>query len=147
MNRYVLGNSIAPTKNVITADAIKSMVWVGFTSESSDDDILNAGYVLLPALETEPAENEVLIADKNQAGEWTLSIVSADAWNETLKTTQLGVVARARRNKLLADSDWTQGKDIPDSISAPWAVYRQALRDVTSQEGFPTTINWPQKPA
>lgn len=147
MNRYVIGNSIAPTKNVISADAIKSMVWLGFTSESSNDDIVNAGYILLPALANEPAENEVLIADKNQAGEWTLSIVSKDAWNETLKTTQLGVLAKAQRNKLLAESDWTQGKDIPNSISTAWAPYRQALRDITSQEGFPTTINWPQKPA
>lgn len=52
---------------------------------------------------------------------------------------------RAERNQLLTASDWTQ---ISDSTAdkAAWATYRQALRDITTQEGFPTTIVWPDKP-
>jgi hypothetical protein len=50
---------------------------------------------------------------------------------------------RAERNTLLAQLDWTQGKDIPDSISIPAATYRQALRDITTQAGFPWEITWP----
>lgn len=53
---------------------------------------------------------------------------------------------RNQRDNMLAQCDWTQGKDIPDAVSAPWAVYRQALRDVTDQPGFPETITWPQPP-
>lgn len=53
---------------------------------------------------------------------------------------------RAERDRKLAESDWTQGKDIPDSISAPWAVYRQELRDITKQAGFPWEVVWPQEP-
>ena len=53
---------------------------------------------------------------------------------------------RSQRNQKLAESDWTQGKDIPDAVSQPWAVYRQALRDVPSQSGFPWDVQWPTQP-
>lgn len=53
---------------------------------------------------------------------------------------------RATRNRLLADCDWTQGKDISDEVSIPWAAYRQELRDVPAQEGFPSEVIWPDKP-
>lgn len=54
---------------------------------------------------------------------------------------------RVARNALLSACDWTQAKDIPDAISAPWATYRQALRDVPDQAGFPWTVEWPAQPA
>lgn len=53
---------------------------------------------------------------------------------------------RQERNALLKESDWTQGKDIPDSISIPWAQYRDALRNLPEQEDFPYNIEWPQRP-
>jgi hypothetical protein len=53
---------------------------------------------------------------------------------------------RADRNTRIAATDWTQGKDIPDNISSAWAAYRQALRDVPSQAGFPWTVQWPTQP-
>lgn len=54
---------------------------------------------------------------------------------------------RQDRNNRLASSDWTQMPDYSDLNKADWATYRQALRDITSQEGFPVSINWPAKPA
>ncbi len=53
---------------------------------------------------------------------------------------------RQRRTMLLKECDWTQSKDIPDDVSQPWAAYRQALRDITTQEGFPDSISWPLEP-
>lgn len=53
--------------------------------------------------------------------------------------------ARAERTSLLAASDWTQVADTPVDQSA-WATYRQALRDVTDQTGFPDAIAWPVAP-
>lgn len=53
---------------------------------------------------------------------------------------------RAQRNEKLAQTDWTQGKDIPENISSKWAAYRQALRDVPAQAGFPWTVQWPNDP-
>ena len=53
--------------------------------------------------------------------------------------------ARLTRDKLLLISDWTQVKDAPVDQAA-WAEYRQALRDLTEQEGFPENIVWPLSP-
>lgn len=53
--------------------------------------------------------------------------------------------ARKRRNKLLTASDWTQVIDAPVDQAA-WATYRQALRDISAQAGFPATVVWPTQP-
>ena len=60
--------------------------------------------------------------------------------------SEQAVKVRADRNTKLAECDWTQGKDIPDAVSQPWAVYRQALRDVPEQAGFPWDVKWPEQP-
>ena len=52
---------------------------------------------------------------------------------------------RQQRNDLLATCDWTQVADAPVDKDA-WAAYRQALRDITGQEGFPLSIDWPVAP-
>ena len=53
---------------------------------------------------------------------------------------------RVNRTLRLQASDWTQGKDIANEVSTAWATYRQALRDVPSQEGFPWNVTWPETP-
>lgn len=64
---------------------------------------------------------------------------------------ELAAQARARRNQLLAESDWTQLPDARAAMgaekAAEWDIYRQALRDITAQPGFPAEIVWPVKPA
>ena len=57
-------------------------------------------------------------------------------------------IALALRTQLLVNSDWTQLPDVPLSAEkkAQWATYRQALRDITDQSGFPDNINWPDIP-
>lgn len=56
--------------------------------------------------------------------------------------------ARTQRDALLGQTDWVvvrayeEGKPIPPQ----WATYRQALRDVPQQVGFPDNIQWPTKP-
>lgn len=58
---------------------------------------------------------------------------------------ELQAEARAQRNQLLAASDWTQVADAPVHKAA-WATYRQALRDISAQEGFPWAVVWPTQP-
>lgn len=53
---------------------------------------------------------------------------------------------RLQRNFLLAETDWTQGADVPQTLKDMWAPYRQALRDIPLQQGFPTQVQWPVKP-
>lgn len=64
------------------------------------------------------------------------------AANETVRKA---VEIRSQRNTKLTESDWTQVADAPVDRAA-WAAYRQALRDITSQAGFPWTIEWPTQP-
>ena len=59
---------------------------------------------------------------------------------------EIAAQVRAERNRLLAASDWTQLPDVPEAIRTAWAEYRQALRDAPSQEGFPHSVVWPEKP-
>ena len=72
-------------------------------------------------------------------------------WRQRFLVSQLPVDQAAQRhrnarNKLLLNSDWTQGKDIPDTISAPWAQYRQQLRELPLADGFPYSHLWPVPP-
>lgn len=53
---------------------------------------------------------------------------------------------RARRDALLSQSDWTQVSDAPVDQAA-WSAYRQSLRDIPDQIGFPDTIVWPNEPS
>lgn len=53
---------------------------------------------------------------------------------------------KSKRNQLLQESDWTQLADIPQETKDRWEPYRQALRDITDQPGYPNTVTWPTKP-
>lgn len=56
--------------------------------------------------------------------------------------------ARAKRDKMLESCDYLMALDYPISADAreQWRAYRQALRDIPQQEGFPDNIVWPEKP-
>ena len=56
--------------------------------------------------------------------------------------------ARNKRDALLSQSDWVtiRAKDTGDPVPTEWQTYRQALRDITEQTGFPENIEWPEKP-
>lgn len=64
---------------------------------------------------------------------------------KTQKDTEQAKTIRDERNTKLTESDWTQVADAPVDKTA-WATYRQALRDISAQEGFPWTITWPTQP-
>jgi hypothetical protein len=51
---------------------------------------------------------------------------------------------RAKRNQLLLETDWTQVADVQVDKQI-WAEYRQALRDITTQAGFPFDVIWPSQ--
>ena len=60
---------------------------------------------------------------------------------------QLAANNRAKRNQLLADSDWTQMNDSPlsNEDKTSWATYRQSLRDITADESWPD-VTFPATP-
>ena len=55
---------------------------------------------------------------------------------------------RKTRDELLTETDWTQVVDsaLSEEQKEEYRIYRQALRDITDQPGFPYEINWPTKP-
>ena len=66
-----------------------------------------------------------------------------------LTEEQQKMQVRAQRNSLLTLCDWTQLPDAPltDGEKQEWAEYRQALRDVPEQTGFPENVIWPSTPS
>jgi hypothetical protein len=92
--------------------------------------------------DVEPIGAEVFNAAKGSAAPYVAPPEPTPAEIEA----RLASEARAIRNRLLTASDWTQVADAPVDQAA-WAAYRQALRDVPSQPGFPATIDWPVAPS
>jgi hypothetical protein len=81
-------------------------------------------------------------------GAWVEKWIATDVSAEEIaqRTENQANNVRAERNQKLSQSDWTQGKDIADEVSTAWATYRQALRDVPAQAGFPWAVTWPTQP-
>lgn len=74
---------------------------------------------------------------------WSISEMSDEA--KAAKDAEQAKNIRSDRDRRLSECDWTQVADAPVDKAA-WATYRQALRDVPAQAGFPYDINWPEKP-
>ena len=51
---------------------------------------------------------------------------------------------RSERDQRLSKTDWMALSDV--TMSAEWAAYRQALRDISDQVGFPYSVSWPVEP-
>ena len=60
--------------------------------------------------------------------------------------TRKAVEVREERNAKLAATDWTQAADVSQVVKDSYVSYRQALRDVPTQEGFPWNVTWPTEP-
>jgi hypothetical protein len=79
-----------------------------------------------------------------QGAKWASWDWSAGIW--VVDVAQASADVRAERDALLSGTDWTQGRDIPESLAVRWAPYRQALRDIPGQPGFPLDVVWPTAP-
>lgn len=91
--------------------------------------ILGPVFTDTPATEEQPAKT----AAENEAA------------YKAMKDAEQAASVRATRTQKLSDCDWTQIADSTADKTA-WATYRQALRDITVQAGFPWTVTWPDAP-
>lgn len=73
------------------------------------------------------------------------SAVEQETAYKANKDLEQASIVRAQRANLLKDSDWTQIADATVN-KAIWANYRQQLRDVPQQAGFPWQVQWPTQP-
>jgi hypothetical protein len=74
---------------------------------------------------------------------WSVTKASSEEIAERLE--QQALLVRQDRNQRLAACDWTQLSDAPVDAEA-WAAYRQELREITHQTGFPWAVVWPIQP-
>lgn len=109
-----------------------------------DFDAFNEDYVAFTAVESGDLPHTHEIFARCVAGEF--GEVAEYTPLPPLTVQELAAMARRERDELLAKSDWTQLPDIPQSTKDLWAPYRQALRDITTQVGFPSNIDWPAPP-
>jgi hypothetical protein len=75
----------------------------------------------------------------------TTTAAEAEAAYKATKDAEQSASVRTSRNDKLAACDWTQLAD-STADKTTWATYRQSLRDVTAQDGFPWNVTWPEAP-
>jgi hypothetical protein len=80
-------------------------------------------------------------------GKWytKYSVADMDDEAKTAKDAEQAKSVRTTRDEKLKDSDWTQVADAPVDKTV-WATYRQELRDLTKQSGFPWEVTYPTQP-
>jgi hypothetical protein len=79
----------------------------------------------------------------------TFNVRAATQAELDAKYAQVAAEVRGRRNFKLKNSDITQLPQATEQMKAKsteWQAYRQALRDISAQEGFPFDVQWPAKP-
>lgn len=123
-----------------------------FPSQISDESLLEYGiHRVFFATQPELTATQVLVEGtpvfSTEDQRWTQTFTVRDMTTDEVQQRDAGQAAQVRseRNTKLAATDWTQLADSTADKTA-WAAYRQALRDITAQAGFPWTIDWPAQP-
>tara|TARA_R110001606_G_scaffold340478_1_gene488726 strand:+ start:497 stop:754 length:258 start_codon:yes stop_codon:yes gene_type:complete len=80
---------------------------------------------------------------------WNTDTETWDVFEDDLPTTEqsteeISMMERFKRDRLIAETDWWAMSD--RTMTDAQTAYRQSLRDVPAQAGFPNTITWPTKP-
>lgn len=141
--------------SVVDYPIINLRQWLPNTSlpeDLSDNTRLPTGYVYVleaPVPTYDRATHKVVATPPGWNGSaWMTgwSVVPLSPGEIAEAEADLARNARAQRNALLAESDYTQLLDYPAQNRAQWASYRQQLRDVPQQAGFPRNPQWPAKP-
>jgi hypothetical protein len=116
----------------------------------SNDDLRPLGWL--------PSRIEEGIVDEKFVGStFTITeteVIETKQWRKFTAEEQAEIEAqkakqvRSERNAKLTETDWTQVDDTPlDNVAKnAWANYRQALRDLPDQAGFPFNVTWPAQP-
>jgi|TARA_B110000259_G_C13875855_1_gene346789 hypothetical protein len=90
-------------------------------------------------------EGTPILSNSSYIQVWNITDATQDEILAKIEDNWVDV--RIMRDTLLSQSDWTQFQDSPlnNTISTEWQLYRQSLRDVTSQSN-PFNLKWPSKP-
>jgi hypothetical protein len=117
------------------------------------DSVVPEGYVMvgvIPLPVVEPTQRVVPGKPIKQGDRWVQSwdVLPMDENEAESYTHAILTSVRQERDQRLAETDWVVIKSLERSqpISPEWVAYRQALRDLPSQSGFPNAVIWPDKP-
>lgn len=138
--RLQLKNSGGPTFDILTHELC----------EEFGVDVVRSGAEPVPQ---SPYDIPTVSGIELVNGFWTTVLINGpvfatDAQRQEYmaqRDTEQADQIRISRNQELAKCDWTQLADAPVDKAA-WAAYRQQLRDITQQPGFPWNVTWPTEP-
>lgn len=121
-----------------------------FPDAMADLDLSDYGvYSVTVSTKPSAAHDEKVVSNTEPTlvdGVWTLGWTVRNLTADEIASEAKAV--RRDRDELLVESDWTQMPDSPldDSTKTSWATYRTALRNISTQAGFPTNVTWPTAP-
>jgi hypothetical protein len=95
---------------------------------------------------TQYVDNGILVNIPTKPGQYYSFDWINKTWIQNYDQAKNNVLAQ--RRDLLVNSDWTQTLNVPFSQEKQqeWATYRQQLRDITLQPGYPYNVDWPTPP-
>jgi hypothetical protein len=134
---------------VDVADYRNMFAGTSFPSSGISDEFLVENNCLgVTVFKPHDSKTEKLVAvapyiEDNQV--FTIAVEPLTAEEIASKTASQAAQVRKQRDDLLAVCDWTQLSDAPVDKQA-WATYRQALRDISNQTGFPWEVVFPKDP-
>ena len=135
------------------SEILKKHPNTSFPDPLTNDLIESLGYKLIfevvkPSLNP-PYDYAKIDGLEELDGKWTWKYIKVTRTGDDKTSLDNATAAgiRSTRNQHLAESDWTQTRDLTLSNDSAWKTYRQALRDIPAQSGFPHTITWPSKPS
>ena len=140
-------------------------VWTASICDSLGIDPVLAAPAPTPSGEYKSVGRNGVVQDAN--GNWVQAYTERDMFSDYVdeegvtvtkasqeeaytatKNAEAALAVRNTRDGLIASCDWMAIKafEAGTTVGTDWATYRQALRDVTNQEGFPNDITWPAQP-
>ena len=143
---FPLSAAAAVTAGLITVGENQVAVWEGGRYVAKDDYTADNYWnkrtkaLVKLSLGERPGTDITDTKPPHGNAEWQI-----DKW--VIPTQAKAGDARSKRDELLGECDFIMLSDHPATNKAAWKTYRQELRDVPAQAGFPDTIKWPTKPA
>ena len=124
---------------------------VSFPKEPSDEllsewGVFPVGYQSQPEYNSSTQRVDHSAEPELVEGNWILTktVVSLTSEQQAAVDDAAAILVRKRRDALLKETDWYGLTDV--TMPTEIAVYRQALRDIPDQTGFPNEVTWPTAP-
>jgi hypothetical protein len=139
---------IASLKDLNPVDHLSAFKQTSFpVSGPSDEFLAEAGYAKVNTWKPHTETQKLVSSTPYLENGWVYTVTVVNKTSEEIAAERnlRAVKIRKERNLKLSETDWTQLADAPVNREV-WATYRQNLRDVPNQTGFPDTFNWPEPP-